>query len=316
MKKIIFLCAVVLLAACQEKRSDTLTIGVLKGPSAISVAQWLQEPPVINGKKLQVEIFDDNVALQAKMIQGKVDFAVLPTNIAAILYNKGVDYKMVACPIQGSVYVVSSRKIRSFNDLRKKEISVSGQGTTPDVLFTLLASKYGFRNKELLLDYTIGNHPDLAQAVVAGKIQTALLPEPFVTLATSKNSKVKAVINLGDELAKQNSACLFALSAFVVSKRLVAQHPADIDSVASRYRKAIDWLQNHSEKAAEELVKAGVLPEKDIAQQCIPRCNIRYLNVKDNRQRIDNYLQIFFRFDPKTIGGRLPNSRFYYEIKK
>lgn len=316
MRNIIFLCIAVLLAACHNKRENILTIGVLKGPSAISVAQWLQEAPVFNGEKLQVEIFNDVTALQAQMIQGKVDFAVLPTTVAAILYNKGVDYRMVACPVEGAIYVVSSERIKSFNDLRKKTVAVSGQGTTPDVLFTLLATKYNFRNKELQLDYKISSHAELAQAVASGKIRTALLPEPFVTLVTAKNSRIKAVINLSNELEKQDSTCLFALSAFVVNRHIAEQHPADVDSVASRYRKAIGWLQNHIPEAAEEMVKDGILPDKTVAEQSIPRCNIRYINAADNKQLIVNYLNIFLRFDPKTIGGSLPDSRFYYEIRK
>lgn len=314
MKNILFLFCIVLLTACHTKHGGTLTIGVLKGPSAISISQWLDKAPVIDGKKLRIEIFEEPADLQAKMIQGKVDFAVLPTTIAAILYNKGVDYRMIACPVQGSASVVSSDSIASFNDLKNRMVSVSGQGTTPDVLFTLLASKHGFRNKELQIDYKIGNHPDLAQAIIMGKIKTALLPEPFATMVCSKNRSVRNVISLSDELTKVDSTLLFAMTAFVARKELVEKNPAMIDSISNHYESALVWLRANTSKVADITVAAGILPNKEIALRSIPKCNMRYLKASDNWQRIEKYLQIYFHFDPKTVGGKLPGKRFYYGI--
>lgn len=315
MKRIVFLICVVLLVACQSNPGSTLVVGVLKGPSAISVSQWLDEGPVVNGKKLKIEIFDEPAALQAKMMQGKVDFAILPTTVAAILYNKGVDYRMVACPVQSSVYVVSSDSIKSFDDLKGKEVSVSGQGTTPDVLFTLLASKYSFRNKDLRLDYKIGNHSDMAQAMILGKVKTALLPEPFATMVCSKNPSLKSSISLGDEMAKYDNKLLFAITAFVARKAIVEHNRALIDSISDRYQLAVQWLHQNTSKAADVVVKVGILPNRDIALKSIPRCNIHYLKVADNAERISKYLQIFYSFDPKTVGGKLPDKRFYYGLK-
>ncbi|MBP1638930.1 MAG: hypothetical protein H6Q17_513 [Bacteroidetes bacterium] len=314
MKKIIFLFCLVLLVACQGKTDSSLIVGVLKGPSAISVSQWLDKEPVVKGQKIRVEIFDEISDLQAKMIQGKVDFAVLPTTVAAILYNKGVGYCMIACPVQGSVSVVSSDSIIRFKDLKNKLVSVSGQGTTPDVLFTLLAAKYGFRNKELQIDYKIGTHPDLAQAVVMGKIKTALLPEPFATMVCMKNPSVKSVISLSEELEKSDSTLLFAMTAFVVRKSLIEKNHAMVDSVSNRYQLAVQWLRQNVSRAADVAVEANILPTKDIALRSIPKCNVCYLKMSDNASRVSKYLQIFFHFDPKTVGGKLPDRRFYYGI--
>jgi NitT/TauT family transport system substrate-binding protein len=313
MKKIFLLiCSVVLLAACTSKPTGSLTIGVLKGPSAISVAQWLQQSPVIAGKKVKIVVCDEVSDLQALMIQKKVDFALLPTTMAAILYNKGVDYRMVACPVQGSIYVVSSDSISSFDDLKNRKIGISGQGTTPDVLFELLAKRHGFTLQEQHLDFSIGTHADLAQAVVLGKIKTALLPEPFVTLVCTKNPKVKPVVNLAGELAKSDSSTLFALTAFVVCKSMVEQQKTVVDSVAKRYQVAIEWLYAHPERTAQAVVDAKVLPNVQVALRSIPRCGIRYISASAASVRIADYLRIFLNFDPKTVGGRLPDSNFYY----
>jgi len=312
MKNLLIIISAILLAACTPKTNDTLTIGVLKGPSAISVAQWLSQSAVIDGKKLTVTVCDEVGDLQALMIQGKVDFAVLPTTVAAILYNKGVDYRMVACPVQGSIYVVSSDSISSFNELKSRKISVSGQGTTPDVLFVLLAQKNGFTKQECQLDFSIGNHADLAQAMVLGKVKTALLPEPFVTMACLKNPSLKPVVSFADELIKADSSALFAMTAFVVRGSMVDAHKALVDSVSVRYRSAIAWLSAHPQEVAEAAVKAKILPNAKVASMCIPRCNIHYLAVADEELQIGHYLNIFFNFDPKTIGSKMPDKRFYY----
>jgi len=69
------------------------------------------------------------------MMQHKLDFAILPTVMAANLYNKGVDFKIIAVPIWGTLYVLANHPgIKSFSDLNNQTISVFGQGATPDIL--------------------------------------------------------------------------------------------------------------------------------------------------------------------------------------
>jgi len=97
--KVIGTLLVVLLLSCSKKPSDTIRIGVLEGPSAVSFIQLIDQPTLIEDKKIEIIIKSEPLQIQALMMQGELDFAILPTVMAANLYNKGLGYRMVACPI-------------------------------------------------------------------------------------------------------------------------------------------------------------------------------------------------------------------------
>lgn len=75
--------------------------------------------------------------VQALMIQKKIDVAVLPLSSAVNLYNKNTGYSLLACPVWGNLFWISSG---SRTDKSPFPIFLFGQGTTSDVLLKYLQS--------------------------------------------------------------------------------------------------------------------------------------------------------------------------------
>ena len=137
MKKfsLIIFIIILIFSACKPKEDNVIRIGVLDGPTAISAIRLIDKPLQINGRKIELIVKSDPQQIQAMMMRHKLDFAVLPTVMAANLFNRGVDYRMIACPVWGTLYIVSNNKdINLFEDLSGRTVSVFGQGATPDVL--------------------------------------------------------------------------------------------------------------------------------------------------------------------------------------
>ena len=96
------LCLLFILCCCNSKpKTDAgmIRVSVLRGPSAIAFAHWMKETPVIDGKPLSVRIIDSPDLMQATLIKGEADIAVLPMISAVNLYNKGIRYHLAGCPI-------------------------------------------------------------------------------------------------------------------------------------------------------------------------------------------------------------------------
>ena len=94
--------------SCNNKEASTIRIGALEGPSAISFIKLIDKPITIDGKRVEVIIKSDPQQIQALMMRNELDFAVLPTVMAANLYNKGIKYRVLACPIWGTLYILTS----------------------------------------------------------------------------------------------------------------------------------------------------------------------------------------------------------------
>ena len=54
---------------------------------------------------IEVEIVNEPIQVRKMMLDNKADFAVLPTTMAAITYNKGLEYKLIAIPVWGTLFL-------------------------------------------------------------------------------------------------------------------------------------------------------------------------------------------------------------------
>ena len=130
MIKYIFLLFILCCSGCRHAQTEdtVIKVSVLRGPSVIAFADWLENPPIIDNKKVQVKVVDSPDLAQALLIKQETDIAVLPMINAANLYNKGIKIKLAGCPIWGTLYLVEK------TPLKEPALYVFGNGTTPDIL--------------------------------------------------------------------------------------------------------------------------------------------------------------------------------------
>ena len=120
----------------------TLQVGLIKGPSGIGALHIVKKPE-FNSRTIMVQLHPSVDAVTAKILTQELDFAVLPVNVAAKLYNSGIDYPVLAVIGNGMVQILTNNTdITSFTDLAGKAIYVAGQGATPEYLLRTLARFY------------------------------------------------------------------------------------------------------------------------------------------------------------------------------
>ena len=132
----------------------------------------------------------------AGLLSGDYDIAALPTNLASIIYNKKPDYILAAVTGQGTLYVVSSREdIKTFSDLKGKIVYNIARTSSPGFLLNYLLQKNSLNPEtDLDVDFTY-DHVALAPMLIAGKVETGVLPEPLVTMVLLKNPKMQVVLD-------------------------------------------------------------------------------------------------------------------------
>ena len=75
----------------REDQPAELNVMVLSGPTGLSLLQMIAEEPELSGVKLNYSVATKPEQLTARLVSGAVDIAALPTNLAAVLYNRGSD---------------------------------------------------------------------------------------------------------------------------------------------------------------------------------------------------------------------------------
>jgi len=316
-KLVIFILLFLLCIACREsavrEKYNGLTLASLNGPSSMALIKLIDSLDSDSDAGLKADILDEPLQVRRMMLDGSADFAILPTTMAAILYNKGLDYRLIAIPVWGSLYLFGQdTTIGSWEDLRGKRVNVMARGMTPDVLFRYLLEKNGIRPEaDVVLDYSYPTHIELANAVAAGKAELAVLSEPLVSMVTAKNPNIHPILDLNNEWERATGIAM-AQTALLARGQIISNNPELVERVIDACSRSVAWVNNNPDSAARLIVSYGILPDVQTAVASIPRSHMDFKRAGDISAEIEAYLRIFFNMEPDIIGRKIPDEAFIY----
>ncbi len=299
------------LAGCTEAKTDSLHVGAMKGPTSIGVLPMIQEDAGDNYEFHMATAADELVPLMAK---GELDIALVPANVAAILYQKmqgGV--RVMDINTLGVLYFVSGDKeIRSIEDLRHTTIYMTGKGTTPEATVRYVLHVAGFEEEEYTLEFK--SEPTEVAAILAQDPNAvALLPQPFVTVALSKNENLEICMDMNElwqEVSPDGASMVTGVT--VVRSEVLKNHPKAVAQFLAEHEKSVEALTENLEQNAAYAVEAGILPSQELAKEAIPLCNIVCITGQEMREALSGYLEVLAAFDLQLVGGALPDDAFYF----
>lgn len=317
---IIYLVALAFTSNCSHRdsgRDNVITTATLNGPSAISMIYMIEEEPVLEGKyKTRFSIKSEPEQVKALMLEEKVDFAVLPSTMGAILYNLTGKYILAAIPVWGTLYLCGTdSSIEEWEDLKGREIYLMGKGMTPDVMFRYLAEKHGLvPDRDFSLNYSFNGHIELANALSAGIAELGVISEPMVSLIMSRNPDVKPLLSFDRSWEEvQHGKIPLAQTALLVRRDLAENNPGMVSEYLVYLENSINRANANHGEAAELIVKHGILPEKELAERAIPLSSLKFSYAGKEMKGINEYFKVFYNFNPLITGGKLPDEGFYFK---
>ncbi len=298
-------------------RFEPLTVqaAAFKGPSGFGIIRMFETPPEL-GENVTAEfqVLPSPKEMVARVAGGELDFAVFPANMAAKLYTAGPGYRLGAVTGMGVLSVVSrDPSIQDWADLKGKTVNSVGKGATPDYLFSYLLRENGLNpGDDVTVDFSITNGAQLAQLIIGGKKDTAVLPQPFVTLVTKKAPDVRVVLDFQDAWKKvQGSTTSYPITVVVVKPELAEERPDVVAAFLRAYEESIEWVNANPAEGAVLIEKYDIMPAA-IAQPAIPNCNLRFIHAADAREIMEDYLSVLLDYNPASVGGQLPDRDFYF----
>lgn len=298
-------------------KEDTKTVKVFypDGIPALTIAKMAKENPVIDANtKIDYEVQSTSDALVAKVISSQADIAIVPSNLAALAYNKKLPYKLAAASGYGSLFVVSRTNIPNIKALKGRIIYNIGQGLTPDIVFNYILSKNGInKNKDIQTIYLNGA-TELAPVFISGKAKVAVMPEPMLSMVLLKCKKAKVYFDLNKEWGKiTGSKNGFPQSCIIIKKELIEKDKNFVNNFLKKYQESISWANKNPDKLGDYAEALKLSMNKAIVKSTIVRANIKYVPIKDCKKDFINYYKVLLSFAPKSIGGKLPDESLYLE---
>ena len=313
-----------LLTGCGSGKAEekvTVKVGALKGATTLGLLPL--EDKAANGEAGENYEFSMMTAadeLLPMMIKGELDIALLPSNVASILYQKtngGVT--VIDINTLGVLYMVSGdSSVTGVENLAGKTIYLTGKGTTPDYVIHYILSGNGMdADSDCTLEYK-SEATEVAALLAENPDAIGLLPQPFVTAACAQNDALSVILDMNAEWEKLQGedGSRLVTGVTVVRNEFLQEHENAVATFMEEHQASAQSMNSDVENGAKLAAASEIIAKEPIALKAIPKCNITYIDGADMKQALSGYLEVLYEQNPESIGGALPGDDFYYVPQK
>ena len=293
--------------------AETVRVAALKGPTAMGMVAMMRD----GGNRYEFTLAASADEVTPLLIQGKLDIAAVPANLAAVLYNNTEgSVRVLSVNTLGVLYVVErGNSIESVSDLKGRTLYTAGKGSTPEYALNYILRGSGL---DPAADLTIefkSEHAECVAALLNDPDAVAMLPQPFATVAQARAEDMRIALDLTREwdALQADSDAPSAMITGVVAARteFVEQYPDAVHDFLTAYEASVQFTQNNTEEAAALIGEYDIF-DAAVAEKALPYCNIVFISGEKMREMLSGYLAELYAQDPASVGGALPDEAFYF----
>ncbi len=298
-----------------KKEPSTIRIAGLKGPTSMGLVKLMEDASADkteNNYEFAVYATADEVT--PKLIQGELDMAAVPANLASVLYNNTDGaIQILAVNTLGVLYITElGDTVQSIEDLKGKTLYATGKGSSPEYALRYLLSEHGMDpDKDLTIEWK-----SEATEIVALLSETgsgiAMLPQPYVFVAKGAVPDLRVAIDLNQAWADLDNGSLMITGVLIARKDFVEKNPDAVNAFLKEYKGSTEYVNANVAEAAAWIEKFDIF-KAAVAEKAIPYCNITYIDGQEMQTAMEGYLNVLFEQNPKSVGGKLPDDGFYFK---
>lgn len=296
--------------------SMVVRVGSLKGPTSMGLVQLMDA--AANGEAaLSYEFTMAGKAdeLVGKIATGDLDIALVPANVASVLYSKTKgQVAVIDINTLGVLYVVASDdSIASMADLKGRTIYMTGKGTTPEYVVNYLLAENGLTGDDVDLQFK-SEATEVASILKEDSSAIGVLPQPFAAAACIQNDALKTVLDLTEQwnLLNAESKSQLVTGVTIARSGFLAENEEAVKQFLEDHASSAAYTSEHPEEAAQMIADQGIVEKAPIAQKALPFCNIVCITGQEMKDALSGYLEVLNSQDAASIGGAMPGDDFYY----
>lgn len=302
--------------AKEDSGAAAIRVGSLKGPTSMGLAYLMETAK--NGETANTYEFTmagKADELVGNIANGSLDIALVPANVASVLYNKTQgQVKVIDINTLGVLYVVASDdSISTMEDLKGKTVYMTGKGTTPEFAMNYLLAENGLGSGDVTMEFK-SEAAEVASILKEDPSAIGVLPQPFASAACMQNPELKTVMDLTEQwdLLNKEGKSRMVTGVTIVRTGFLEEHEAAVEQFLKDHAESAEYTSAEPEKAAQLVADIGIVEKAAMAQKAMPLCNIVCITGEEMKQALSGYLEVLSGQDAKSIGGTLPGDDFYY----
>ncbi len=273
-------------------------------------------------KKVEFRLWKNPDELRALTLKGRANFIAVPSNVGTNLYNKGVDIKLLNISVWGILGMITRDKtLKTLADFKGKEIAMPFRADMPDILFEEIVKAQGMDpKKDFKLKY-MSSPFDAMQSLILRQVDHALLSEPAISIALRKTGSFPLKL-IAPDLYRSTDLQVEWGKTFKVEAKVpqagmavlgdMGKNKHIVQRFNEEYKKSLAWYKANPKKAGELVVKYIPMLDAVGVADSIKYVQLDAIKAKDAKKDLEFFFGMLKKNNPKTIGGKLPDDKFYY----
>jgi NitT/TauT family transport system substrate-binding protein len=264
--------------------------------------------------KVEFRVWRTPDEMRAGLSSGSMQALVMPTTTAANLYTRGLGLKLASVMTNGLLYIVSRNdRIAAFADLEGQSVTVPFPNDTPELVFDAALAHHRMTGKVKV--ERAGTPIEAVQMLLAGRIDTALLPEPAVSAAIFKASTGGQALHRVIDMQKEwgmvtASTPVMPQAGLALTQNFLDDHPEQATALLAGLARAAVEVNANPAAAASQAASALELPWP-VLEASIPYSNLVAIAARDAHGPIETLLKAVAERHPEMVGGRMPDASLY-----
>ena len=291
--------------------SAPVNIACMNGPTGMGMVD------LMGNENYNIEVFQAPTDAVPKIISGEIDVACVPSNLAAVLYNKTEGQIVSVSPMVMGVLHILGNGVEAANlsDLKGQTIVSAGQGGTPEYALQEVLQNAGLEmGKDVKVEW-LASHADVNAKLLSDEGTIAMVPEPFVSAALAQGAgKVTDLFDM-NTLWSEATGQDFPMGVLIARRDFVENRGSDLSILLNDLAVSIEDVNSVSDEVAQKIVDAGFLGNADIAKAAIPNCNLTLYTgdeLAKGAEIMKTFNETMFALTPQAVGGALPGEDLYY----
>ena len=299
-------------SASSAYAAEATSVGSLKGPTSMGMVQLMSEQEALEAPDFDFTMVTAADELVASFTKGDTDIALLPANVASVLYNKTEgNVQVLDINTLGVLYLVTAdTSITGIADLKGKTLYSTGKGQTPEYALNYLLEANGLSAEDVTVEYK-SEPTEVVSILAQDETAVGVLPQPFATVACQQNDKLLLAADLTAEWDKTGNGTMVT-GVTIAKKDFVEANPEIIDKFLDGHSASAEYANTSTAEAAELVASYGIVEKAPIAEKALPQCNITCMEGAEMKEALSGYLNVLFEQNPDSVGGALPEDDFYY----
>lgn len=296
---------------------------VLSGPPAMVSAPLIQMTK--NGSladlasQIEFKLWKNPDQMRLMVLGKEADVIAVPSNVAANLYNRGADIKLLNISTWGILYILSRHpELKTLADFKGEEIVMPFRADMPDLIFTALAQQQGLNPRQDFKLRYVASPMDAMQLLIMRRADHALLAEPVVSMALRKTDSFPLKL-VAPELYRsldiqREWGTVFQRPARIPQAGLAVVGSTSVElqkRLTKAYAEASQFCQEHPEPCAKDMAAAIPMLDAVAIEDALKHSGLEAVSIADAKAELEFFFAVMVKQDPKILGGKVPDAGFY-----